>query len=91
MNRTVSVIAAGWNHSLALTEQGDLYAAGYGQYGQLGLGQDTESKSKFQHVVQLGARKIYKIFAGGHHSWVVLDDIIPVREKYRAPSPLPDR
>jgi hypothetical protein len=37
----------------------------------------------------LGPRNIYKIFAGGNHSWVVLDDIIPVREKYRAPSPLP--
>ena len=29
----VSMIAAGWSHSLALTEQGDLYAAGYGQFG----------------------------------------------------------
>jgi len=30
------MIAAGWNHSLALTEQGDLYSAGHGSYGQLG-------------------------------------------------------
>lgn len=89
--KTITMIAAGWNHSLALTQQGDLYAAGYGAYGQLGLGSDLESKSKFQHVAQLGPRKIYKIFAGGHHSWVVLDDIIPVREKYRLPSPLPER
>lgn len=29
-------IAAGWNHSLVLTEHGDLYSAGYGKYGQLG-------------------------------------------------------
>lgn len=34
---------------------------------------------------------MFKIFAGGNHSWVVLDDIIPVREKYRPPSPLPER
>jgi hypothetical protein len=42
-------------------------------------------------VVALGPRNIYKVFAGGNHSWVVLDDIIPVREKYRPPSPLPER
>lgn len=92
ISKPVVAIAAGWNHSLVLTEQGDLFACGYAQYGQLGLGKDhLEAKSQFQHVAQLGPRKIYRIFAGGNHSWVVLDDIIPVREKYRAPSPLPDR
>ena len=45
----------------------------------------------FRHVISLGPRNIYKIFAGGNHSWVVLDDIIPVRMKYRAPSPIPER
>jgi len=43
------------------------------------------------HVASLGPRNIYKIFAGGNHSWVVLDDIIPVREKYRPPSPMADK
>jgi hypothetical protein len=28
------------------------------------------------------------MFAGGNHSWVVIDDIIPVREHYRPPSPV---
>jgi len=51
----------------------------------------TEVHAMFQHVVSLGPRNIYKVFAGGNHSWVVLDDIIPVREKYRPPSPLPER
>jgi len=89
--KPVIMIAAGWNHSLVLTEAGDLYSCGYAQYGQLGLGSNHEVKSQFQHVAQLGPRKIYKIFAGGNHSWVVLDDIIPVREKFRVPSPLPER
>ena len=26
-------IAAGWNHSLALTERGGLFATGHGEYG----------------------------------------------------------
>jgi len=42
-------------------------------------------------MADLGPRKIYKIFAGGNHSWVLLDDIIPVREKYRPPSPIKER
>jgi len=31
--KKVSEIAAGWNHSLVLTESGDLYACGYGANG----------------------------------------------------------
>ena len=41
-NKPVAKIAAGWNHSLALTEKGDLFSCGYGQYGQLGLGQQDK-------------------------------------------------
>jgi len=42
--KRVIQIAAGWNHSLVLTESGDLWACGYGAHGQLGLG-DKESKT----------------------------------------------
>jgi hypothetical protein len=90
-SKPIAKIAAGWNHSLVLTEKGDLFACGYGQVGQLGLSEQKKVQSQFMHVAALGPRNIYKIFAGGNHSWVVLDDIIPVREKYRPPSPLPDR
>ena len=31
---------------------------------------------------------MYKMFAGGNHSWVVIDDIMPIRENYRPPSPI---
>ena len=36
--KVITSIAAGWNHSLALTQLGDLYVCGNGVYGQLGLG-----------------------------------------------------
>jgi hypothetical protein len=39
-------------------------------------------------VADLGAKNIYKMFAGGNHSWVVVDDIMPEREMYRPPSPV---
>ena len=47
--KKVTQIAAGWNHSLVLTENGDMYACGYGAHGQLGLG-EKESKTQFTLV-----------------------------------------
>jgi len=49
---------------------------------------DKESKTYFCNVQSLGNKNISKIFAGGNHSWIVLDTVMPVREKYNAPSPL---
>jgi regulator of chromosome condensation len=87
-NKPIAQIASGWNHSLALSERGDLYACGYGTHGQLGLQEDLESKIQFTLVGSLGARNVSRIFAGGNHSWFLLDDNMPVREGYRPPSPL---
>jgi alpha-tubulin suppressor-like RCC1 family protein len=64
-----------------------LFASGYGNHGQLGLN-DKESRTAFTHVANLGNKNIYKMFAGGNHSWVVIDDIMPIRENYRPPSPV---
>jgi hypothetical protein len=36
----------------------------------------------------LGNKNISKIFAGGNHSWIVIDDIVPLKENYRPPSPI---
>ena len=33
LSKPIAKIAAGWNHSLVLTEKGDLFSCGYGQYG----------------------------------------------------------
>ena len=87
LSKKISLIAAGWNHSLVLSDKGDLFTCGYGNHGQLGLN-DKEPRTSFTHVACLGPKNVYKIFAGGNHSWVVIDDIIPVREHYRPPSPV---
>jgi len=50
-------IAAGWNHSIALTERGGLYATGHGEYGQLGTG-DTELTKQFTLVSSIGNKNI---------------------------------
>lgn len=83
----ISRIAAGWHHSLALTEKGDLYAAGHGAWGQLGLG-GTDSMPSFIHVKSLGPKNIKGIYAGGDHSWVVLDGENPEKSSYASPPPL---
>ncbi len=51
---------------------------------------DKDSRTSFHHIINIGAKNVYRIFAGGNHSWVVIDDIIPIRRKYRPPSPVPD-
>jgi alpha-tubulin suppressor-like RCC1 family protein len=33
LSKPLSVIAAGWNHSLVLSERGDLFSCGYGNHG----------------------------------------------------------
>ena len=33
IGKQITQIAAGWNHSLVLTDKGDLYACGYGGHG----------------------------------------------------------
>ena len=38
MKKNIIKIAVGWNHSIVLTSEHDVYASGYGKKGQLGLG-----------------------------------------------------
>ena len=87
IGKQITQIAAGWNHSLVLTDKGDLYACGYGGHGQLGTG-DKESKTFFCYVQSFGNKNISQIYAGGNHSWVVLDTVMPTRDKWNPPSPL---
>jgi len=74
----VTQISAGWNHSLVLTQSGKLFASGHGEHGQLGLG-DHEIQKGFTNVAQVGNKNIGQIYAGGNHSWLVLDDQDPIR------------
>ena len=60
----VTAIAAGWFHSLALTEAGEVYAWGWNELGQLGLG-DTENRLTPTKVPELG--RVTAIAAGGAH------------------------
>ena len=41
-------------------------------------------------MANVGSKNVYRIFAGGNHSWVVVDDVIPMRSNYKTPSPVPN-
>ena len=62
----------------------------YGESGQLGGG-NLESKTQFTLVESIGDKNIDKLYAGGSHSWIILNDIDPVRENYRFPDPLSEK
>jgi alpha-tubulin suppressor-like RCC1 family protein len=61
----VKAIAAGSHHSLALLEEGTVYAWGYNGYGQLGDGSTTD---RHRPVKVLDLTRIKAIDAGGYHS-----------------------
>lgn len=87
-SKPIKSVAAGWNHTLLLSERGDVFACGYGSFGQLGVG-DDETKTIFTHVSALGPKNVQRIYAGGNHSWALLDPAEPIRRDYEPPSPLP--
>lgn len=78
MGKFIKMVAAGANHSLCLTERGDIYCCGYNAKGQLGLG-DERSVTSWTHVSKLKGMKVIKIFAGGDHSWSVIGTIFTIK------------
>lgn len=45
-------------------------------------------RTSFKHLRSLADKNVYRVFAGGNHTWVLLDEIIPMRTNVREPSPL---
>ena len=86
-NKNIIEIAAGWSHSLVLTDSGYVYSAGCGKFGELGLG-EKKNKYNYTWIRKLGTMNIKHIFAGGHHSWCIIDDKFPLKEKLIEPEPL---
>ena len=86
-NKNIIEIATGWSHSLVLTDSGYVYSAGCGKFGELGLG-EKKNKYNYTWIRKLGTMNIKHIFAGGHHSWCIIDDKFPLKEKLIEPEPL---
>ncbi|XP_011688741.1 PREDICTED: probable E3 ubiquitin-protein ligase HERC4 isoform X3 [Wasmannia auropunctata] len=64
-------IACGVEHSIALTNDGELYAWGSNREGQLGLGSHTNTEIKPKRISSLAAVPIAFIACGGYHTVVI--------------------
>ncbi|KAE8744459.1 hypothetical protein FOCC_FOCC008934 [Frankliniella occidentalis] len=68
---TVIQVACGQNHSLALTNDGQLYSWGCNRFGQLGLGTTSEQERKPTLITSLAGIPIAIIACGSNHSFAV--------------------
>ena len=71
LGKVVTMVAAGANHSLCLTQRGDVYSCGLNAKGQLGIGEERTT-TVWTHVVGLRGMRVAKVYAGSDHSWSVL-------------------
>ncbi|XP_015440435.1 PREDICTED: RCC1 and BTB domain-containing protein 1-like [Dufourea novaeangliae] len=67
-------IACGSQHSLALTDDGELYAWGRNNYGQLGEGEDTNHNAPRKVYFNLKNEKLIRISCGDSFSIAVTDN-----------------
>jgi alpha-tubulin suppressor-like RCC1 family protein len=72
-DKSITAISAGQFHSLALSNNGKVYATGWNNYGQLGLG-DNNNRNAFNEVTDLSDKNITALFAYGHHSLALSSD-----------------
>lgn len=64
-------IACGVEHSMALTNDGELYAWGSNTEGQLGIGSHTVTEIKPKRIFTLAAVPIAFVACGGYHTVVI--------------------
>ncbi|MDR2638689.1 MAG: hypothetical protein LBC09_02495, partial [Helicobacteraceae bacterium] len=72
-DKNISAIAAGKEHSLALSKDGKVYAAGWNDRGQLGLG-DKSDREAFTEAKDLSDKNITAIFVGAYNSFAFSKD-----------------
>lgn len=66
-----SGISGGQHHSIALTEDGKVYAIGRKEYGRLGLGADCEDATDLQLVNTLADKEAANVACGSSTSFAV--------------------
>nr|KAJ0208253.1 hypothetical protein LSAT_V11C500282280 [Lactuca sativa] len=64
---TVKMVAAGAEHTVAITEDGDLYGWGWGRYGNLGLG-DRKDRNIPEKASVISGEKMILVACGWRHT-----------------------
>lgn len=70
----VRALSAGGWHSLAASEDGDVWVWGRGEYGRLGLGEDYKDRLVPALLEATKGTKITAVQAGGTHSLLLTED-----------------
>eukprot|EP00439_Symbiodinium_sp_Y106_P060273 s3797_g8.t2 len=70
-HQKVVAVAAGYWHSAAITESGELWTWGYNGHGQLGVGDTKKRHAPIK--VSVNGQKIAAVAAGGFHSTAITD------------------
>jgi alpha-tubulin suppressor-like RCC1 family protein len=70
--KTITQVAAGFEHSIALASDGTMYTWGYNDFGQLGNGSNTSSNVPVE--VTISGKIITQVAAGGYHSIALASD-----------------
>ena len=65
-----SSISCGYEHGLATNQEGDLFAWGWNEHGNCGLGHVDNVHQPTK--VDLESRKVYRCFAGSGHSFAIV-------------------
>jgi len=74
--KTITQVAAGYYHSIALASDGTVYTWGRNNFGQLGNGNNTNSNVPVAVNTsgELSGKTIIKVASGGHHSIALSSD-----------------
>ncbi|KAJ8707946.1 hypothetical protein PYW08_010312 [Mythimna loreyi] len=72
-NKTWKSVACGQHHSLALDEDGQVYAIGRCEYGRLGLGDRAGDAEVLEPIPKLQNKNVISIAAGTSNSFAVTD------------------
>lgn len=69
---TVTTISSGYEHVLAVTEKGNIYAWGWNEHSNCGMGDPKENVNKAQMLPVASNKKILNCYAGSAHSFALL-------------------
>lgn len=68
------LISSGQHHTIALDEDGKVYAIGRKEYGRLGLGKDCEDATKLTQVTALKDKNVINVACGSATSFAVTEN-----------------
>ena len=68
----IFTMCCGWTHTIVVVEPNAVYVCGSNKKGEAGVIGKRKYRS-FTLVKELNRKNIQKVFAGGHHSFFLLD------------------